>query len=753
MNSLEEFFAYLIEAHGGVPLRLMAIAPDDGRLAHATARKASDAAAWASRQGQTMGVYVHVNPVRADAAKGWKGKATLTDVESVAFLHVDIDPRDGEDRDAERSRILGLINGWRLRPTICVDSGNGYQCWYRLRPSEATKLDGSKARADELGRYNRRLAIDLTGDKTQDVSRILRVPRLTNFANDKKRAKGRVDAPTAVVAFNPDAIYDLSDFSPAAAPNSTSTRSRVAVDAPASAVAAVATRAGVDELQAWAKGAGRSFDDATLAYIATGEHPLEPNRHGGDRSAAVFAAACGLVRAGVPDALSVGVLTDSGNPISAHVLDQRGDKVAYAQRQLTRARELLQAELAVPSWDKVNKDGDPFATRHNTKVAMQRLGISCRQDTFTRSTLVECHELQHYVGKLTDDVEIAVEEAIHREFGFYPSDGHTPKAIQALALVNRFDSLIDHLNGLPSWDGTLRLDAWLLTFCAAEDSAYTRAAGAAWLTAAIVRAFEPGAKFDYMLVLQGAQGVGKSTAFRVLAGAEFFSDAAFLGAKGAREILEVSNGVWVLECAELDGMSRRDITEIKADISKQADSGRPAYARNPVTVPRRFVLAGTTNERRFLQDATGNRRFWPVSVGRIDLNGLRAARDQLLAEALARYRSGAYSLTLEGEAAAGAEAAQGLRLVVDEGYAERLENLSENVRKVRGQWIITNDDVYERLGIPPKDRNGVVPRKVKEAMRSLGWEPCAAPTRIDGVPQRHYVWAGEGEPHVMRSPF
>lgn len=115
-----------------------------------------------------------------------------------------------------------------------------------------------------------------------------------------------------------------------------------------------------------------------------------------------------------------------------------------------------------------------------------------------------------------------------------------------------------------------------------------------------------------------------------------------------------------------------------------------AYARCAVAVPRRYVLAGTTNEERFLQDPTENRRFWPIAVGMIDLNGLREARDQLIAEALARYRSGAYHLTLFGDAAVGAKEAQLQRRVVDDGYVERLENLAPSGKR-DGRWIVTID--------------------------------------------------------------
>jgi predicted P-loop ATPase len=347
-------------------------------------------------------------------------------------------------------------------------------------------------------------------------------------------------------------------------------------------------------------------------------------------------------------------------------------------------------------------------------------------------------------GEFSDQAQRLLRDEIIRRFGFDPGKDNTNEAVLSLCTENRFDSLIDHLHSLPPWDGQPRLDSWLVDYLDADDNAYTRAAGAAWLTAAVVRAFDPGAKFDHMLVLRGAQGVGKSTALRILAGgADLFSDAAFLHAKDAREILEVTAGVWILECAELDGMRKKDIETLKAAISRQADKGRPAYARSAVTVPRRFVLAGTTNEERFLHDPTGNRRFWPVAVGNVDMERLQADRDQIIAEALHRYRSGNYSLVLEGDAAEGAAAAQQQGRYVDDGYRELLEGFEECGQKWNGHWIVRSDAVYDQLGIPKERRSGNVPQKVSAVMKDLGWVRHDKTVRLDGEPCRIYIWQGE----------
>ena len=132
--------------------------------------------------------------------------------------------------------------------------------------------------------------------------------------------------------------------------------------------------------------------------------------------------------------------------------------------------------------------------------------------------------------------------------------------------------------------------------------------------------------------LEGEQGVGKSTAIKILAGPENFSDQNILtlDPKAQMELLE---GVWIYELCELEGLSRADTSKVKAFASRSVDQGRPAYGRFKETRPRQAVFIGTTNDDKYLRDMTGNRRFWPVKVGKIDLEALQRDRDQLFAEA------------------------------------------------------------------------------------------------------------------------
>lgn len=187
------------------------------------------------------------------------------------------------------------------------------------------------------------------------------------------------------------------------------------------------------------------------------------------------------------------------------------------------------------------------------------------------------------------------------------------------------------------WDGEARLDRWLTYYIGAEHTPLTRAVGARWCISAVARVMEPGCKADHVLVIEGRQGVGKSTALRTLVGEDWFTDE--LSDLGSKDAAMQMRGVWVIELAELDHLSRTDAGRIKAVISRRSDRFRPPYGERLITAPRECVFAGTVNDSQYLKDDTGNRRFWPVLAGpSVDLGALAQDREQLWAEAVARYR-------------------------------------------------------------------------------------------------------------------
>jgi predicted P-loop ATPase len=212
----------------------------------------------------------------------------------------------------------------------------------------------------------------------------------------------------------------------------------------------------------------------------------------------------------------------------------------------------------------------------------------------------------------------------------------TPKGLVSeilhhIGAKNRVHPVREYLDGL-EWDGKKRLHGLVPYYLRAQDSPLNRAMGKAWMIAAVRRVRQPGVKFDYILTLQGEQGSGKSTFFRILAGDDWFNDSLEIGVS-AKEVIENASGSWIIELAELSSMSRREVEEVKKFASIQADRARTAWARVAEMVPRQFVFGATVNRAEFLIDDTGNRRFWVAAVGRTREAELRSDRDQLWAEA------------------------------------------------------------------------------------------------------------------------
>lgn len=206
---------------------------------------------------------------------------------------------------------------------------------------------------------------------------------------------------------------------------------------------------------------------------------------------------------------------------------------------------------------------------------------------------------------------------------------------------NAYHPIKEYLNSL-EWDGVERLDNLLIEYFGAEDNLYTREAIRKMLTAAVARVFEPGKKFDLVLTLVGAQGTYKSTFIKKL-GREWYSDT-FLTVSG-KEALEQIQGAWLIEMAELAGLRKAEVEAIKHFISKQEDTFRPAYARSTETYFRQCVFFGTTNNKDFLRDPSGNRRFMPIDVNpklatKSVFNDLTEAEiAQIWAEALYNYKN------------------------------------------------------------------------------------------------------------------
>jgi predicted P-loop ATPase len=220
--------------------------------------------------------------------------------------------------------------------------------------------------------------------------------------------------------------------------------------------------------------------------------------------------------------------------------------------------------------------------------------------------------------------------------------GDVGRAVQAAARHNRFHPVRDYFGGLV-WDGTSRLDQWLVTYFHAEPTEYVLAVGPRWLISSVARIYQPGCQADHVLILEGPQGKQKSQALRTLPNDEFwFTDRlSHIGSKDAA--IEIA-GIQIVELAEMDALTKAASSTSKSFLTRRHDRFRPPWGKHPITLPRQCIFAATINPPAggYLKDPTGARRFWPVSChGMIDRDGIERDRDQLWAEAVARYRAGA----------------------------------------------------------------------------------------------------------------
>ncbi len=234
---------------------------------------------------------------------------------------------------------------------------------------------------------------------------------------------------------------------------------------------------------------------------------------------------------------------------------------------------------------------------------------------------------------------------------------YSPSKVKDALLIacdNRtYHPIKDYFNSLPKWDGIERIETLFIDYLGEEDSTYVREVARKMMVAAVARIYEPGIKFDSVPILNGPQGIGKSTFFSKL-GNSWFSDSLTLTDMKDKSGPEKLQGYWILELGELAGMRKADIENVKSFISRTDDKYRVSYGVNVESHPRQCIIVGTTNaEDGFLRDITGNRRFWPIKVtgnsSKKPWDLKKEIISQIWAEALVLYYLGE-NLFLEGEA-------------------------------------------------------------------------------------------------------
>ena len=288
-------------------------------------------------------------------------------------------------------------------------------------------------------------------------------------------------------------------------------------------------------------------------------------------------------------------------------------------------------------------------------------------------------------------------------------------ALLTITAERSFHPIKEYLEGLPAWDGKKRLETLLIDYLGAEDSSYVRAVTRKTLVAAVARVYEPGIKFDTVLVLSGPQGIGKSMFFAKLGGI-WFSDSLTISDMRDKTGAEKLQGFWIMEIGEMNGIKKVEVETVKSFASRQDDKFRVAYGTVVESHPRQCVICGTSNSQHFLRDVTGNRRFWPVQVtGECSLHPWNMDKhllEQIWAEALTLYNAGE-ELILKGNDAEMAAEKQQEALENDdrEGlvreYLDKLLpadwaklSLSEKRMYLAGDEFTTQN----RAGVAPRDK-------------------------------------------------
>lgn len=304
---------------------------------------------------------------------------------------------------------------------------------------------------------------------------------------------------------------------------------------------------------------------------------------------------------------------------------------------------------------------------------------------------------------------------------YEPNDKDLLPALVRHARDNAYHPVRDYLSAL-TWDGKPRLSLWLQRCLGATDTPFIRAVGRKTLISAVARAFKPGCKVDTMLILEGPQGLKKSSAISALFGDEWTAESVNLFDQHNKMVMQMM-GAWCVELAEFVAIARKDQNTVKGMISMKSDRVVLSYAKIATDHPRQCIFIGTINPDGFgyLTDSTGNRRYWPVRCTSIDLAAIRKVRDQLWAEARSAFDAGETWWLADDEEA----------LAVEQVAAREESDVWEEIlaEKLTGFQSTTVAASLQALGMANDRMDKAARNRVAKALRSIGFEARATPGR------------------------
>ena len=406
-------------------------------------------------------------------------------------------------------------------------------------------------------------------------------------------------------------------------------------------------------------------DDTVLDLLSVGKKLVEVDKFtspdkipDGKRNDTIYKLACSLQSRGLGDgSILAACRAENEAKCNPPLSDEEVDKIVdSALRHATGLSVPVVANTSIDLIYDTDKDGNPKIRQCAENVARvilndPSLANKIKEDTFGHRLMylgqLNWRAKGDTIGEWSDKDDSALRSYLHMKYRLR-NKGDYEDGFNMALFENSYDPLVGYLNAL-EWDRTPRIDDALNYLLGVEKTEYNLAVFRLFLQGAVRRAYEPGCKFDNMIVLIGKQGDGKSTLFKFLAcNEDWYTDNFNFRDTKNKATIEYMTGKWILEMGEMEVMKKDTVTsnELKAFISSQADDYRVPYEKRPQRRPRQCIFCGTSNDKNFLKDRTGNRRYWPIDChateetkSRIfDYNLSRPYLQQVMAEAVHYYK-------------------------------------------------------------------------------------------------------------------
>lgn len=375
------------------------------------------------------------------------------------------------------------------------------------------------------------------------------------------------------------------------------------------------------------------------------------------------------------------------------------------------------------------KNGGPFATADNVERVLEGSKEFSTDiiwyDAF-RERILTTWRAEHRPREWSDEDDACLLVHLQRTLSWHKlSSAAVHEGFRAFLQGRRRNPLLEYLESLV-WDQIERLPNFLSDTYDTPQDPYHEAVGRCWLTSMVARAFRPGCQVDTIPVLEGAQGIRKSTSLEILGG-EFYTS--LPRGFGDVEFLQVMEGCWLGEIPDMASFRGRDLEHIKAFITIREDRYRRKYARRAVTRQRQCVFAATDNSGDWNGDVTGARRFWPFVCKTVNIDYLKENRDQLFAEAVVRFKRG----EVWWDVPMGDQIEQAEQRRFGDAWEDLINRyVDENPNRERGEvyWhkrpaplseLSVNDILQNALDIPAGRWDRASQMRVSKALQALGW--------------------------------